>query len=318
LQISNEFNNFFSTIGTKISNDVQPTDRPPESYLPNPPEDAPELNFDNIAPGQVLEIIKSFQNKSSLDLDGLSLKFIKYIAYEISGPLAFIFNQSLTQGVYPEKLKMSRIVPIFKAGDKILCDNYRPISLVSSLSKILEKIVAIKLTNFLEINQLLYKHQYGFQKNKSTEQNLLHVINYIGNAINGGNYCIGVFIDLKKAFDVCSHDILLTKLNKLGIKNIPLNWFSSYLSGRKQTVEVNGRLSDSRNIDISVLQGTILGPILFLCYINDIFTVSDLATFLFADDTQCLAEHKDLNVLIDFVNNELHKHLIGSDLTKWL
>jgi hypothetical protein len=184
LLISNEFNNLFSTIGSKISNDVQPTDRPPESYIPDPPDNAPELSFDNIAPGQIIEIIKSLQNKSSLDLDGLSLKFIKFIALEISSPLAFIFNLSLSQGIFPDKLKTSRIVPIFKSGDKRLCDNYRPISLVSTLSKILEKIVATKLTNFLEINKLLYEHQYGFQRGKSTEQNLLHVINYIGNAIN--------------------------------------------------------------------------------------------------------------------------------------
>ncbi len=112
------------------------------------------------------------QNKSSLDLDGLSLKFIKFIALEISSPLAIIFNLSLSQGIFPDELKTNRIVPIFKTGDKRLCDNYRPISLVSALSKILEKIVATTLTNFLEINKLLYEHQYGFQRGKSTEQNL--------------------------------------------------------------------------------------------------------------------------------------------------
>jgi hypothetical protein len=305
--IANEFNNFFSTIGSKISESVLPTDRPPDSYIPNRPENSPELNFDFISPCHVLAIIKSLSNKNSLDLDGLSLKFIKFIAHDICGPLAHIFNLSLTQGIFPEKLKTSRIVPIFKSGEKNLCDNYRPISLVSSLSKILEKIVATKLTNYLQINNLLYEHQYGFQKNKSTEHNLLHVINYIGNALNKGNYCIGVFIDLRKAFDVCSHSILLLKLEKLGIKDIALEWFRSYLSGRKQKVEINGCFSECRNLDISVLQGTILGPILFLCYINDIFTASELATFLFADDTQCLAENKNLMDLIDFVNNELQK-----------
>jgi hypothetical protein len=307
LLIANEFNNFFSTIGSKISDSVLPTDRPPDFYIRNLPADAPELNFDFVSPCRVLNTIKCFDNKSSVDLDGLSLNFIKFIALEICTPLAHIFNLSLTQGIFPERLKTSRIVPIFKTGDKHLCDNYRPISLVSSLSKVLEKIVALNLTNFLQSNNLLYEHQYGFQRNRSTEHNLLHVVNFIGNALNNGNYCIGVFIDLRKAFDVCSHSILLMKLEKLGIKNIALEWFKSYLSGRKQRVEINGCLSDCKNLDISVLQGTILGPILFLCYINDIYSATELATYLFADDTQCLAENKNLPELVDFINHELQK-----------
>jgi hypothetical protein len=214
-QIANEFNKFFSTIGSKISNSVPPTDRPPESYIPNPPPDSPELIFDRIGPCHVLEIIKSFNNKTSLDLDGLSLNFIKFIAPVICTPLSHIFNLSLAQGVFPERLKTSRIVPIFKSGNRNCCDNYRPISLVSTLAKILEKIVSVKLTNYLQINKLLYEHQYGFQKGKSTEHNLIHVVNFIGNALNKGNYCIGIFIDLRKAFDVCSHSILIKKTRKI-------------------------------------------------------------------------------------------------------
>ena len=184
---------------------------------------------------------------------------------------------------------------------------YRPIALVNTLSKVQEKIVSIKLTNHLQINDLLYKHQYGFLKGRSTEQNLLHVFNFISQALNKGNFCIGIFLDLKKAFDVCSHDILLKKLKKFGIEGKAHDWFKSYLLNRKQKVDIMGNLSEETTINISVLQGTTLGPILFLCYINDIYNASSLATFLFADDTSCLAEHNNLNDLIVFVNCELQK-----------
>ena len=123
----------------------------------------------------ISDIIKSFDSKTSCDLDGISLKLLKVIAVSISLPLAHIFNLSLDKVKFPEKLKLSRIVPVFKSGDPKLCDNYRPISLVNTLSKVLEKIVALKLTIHLQINDLLYKHQYGFLKGRSTKQNLLHV-----------------------------------------------------------------------------------------------------------------------------------------------
>jgi Reverse transcriptase (RNA-dependent DNA polymerase) len=107
------------------------------------------------------------------------------------------------------------VVPIYKSGDPSKCDNYRPISLVSSISKILEKIVAVRLTNHLQLNNLIFEHQYGFQRNMNTEHNLTQVISFISNALNNGNYCIGIFLDLKKAFDVCSHDILIKNLLNL-------------------------------------------------------------------------------------------------------
>ena len=269
--MATKFNNFFSHIGTSISDSVTPTDKPPDDYIANYPNDKPKFNLDNTGPVHISDIIKSFDSKVSCDLDGLSLKLLKVIAVSISVPLAHIFNLSLDNGKFPDKLKLSRIVPVFKSGDPKLCDNYRPIALVNTLSKVLEKIVAIKLTNHLQINDLLYKHQYGFLKGRSTEQNLLQVVNFISQSLNNGNFCIGIFLDLKKAFDVCSHNILLKKLKKFGIEGKAHDWFKSYLANRKQKVDIMGNLSDETTINISVLQGTTLGPILFLCYINDIF-----------------------------------------------
>ena len=181
--------------------------------------------------------------KKSKDMDDISLDLLKSIDTSIAKPLAHIFNLSLKTGIFPNKLKISRVVPIFKNGDKHLCDNYRPISLVNTIAKILEKIVAVKFSNHLELNKLLYIHQFGFQKKLSTEHNLLHLTNYVSKALNDDEFCIGIFLDLKKAFDVVPHDILLKKLNYLGVNDNALAWFNSYLSGRTQCVDINGILS---------------------------------------------------------------------------
>ncbi len=156
------------------------------------------------------------------------------------------------------------MVPIFKTGNSELCNNYRPISLLSSLSKILEKIITTQLTNHLELNNLLYEHQYGFQRNKSTLHNLTHLTSYIYSSLNDIKYCIRLFLDLQKAFDVCSHTILLKKLCKYGINDNTYHWFASYLEDQKQHFDIEGYLSNESIFNISVIQGSILGPILFL------------------------------------------------------
>ncbi len=157
------------------------------------------------------------------------------------------------------------------------------------------------------MNDLLYKHQYGFLAGRSTEQNLLQILDFITSALNEGLFCISVFLDLRKAFDVCSHSILLAKLEKMGIKDTALNWFKNYLSDRSQKVEINGVFSDPLNLDISVIQGSILWPILFLCYINDFWLATTLFSVLFADDTTGLGKGKNLGELTAYVNTELQK-----------
>ena len=228
-EIANELNDYFTTIGVKISESVKDTVAKPEDFMPT------LNNIQNLELGltsqvHVCDIIKSMQPKNSCDIDGLSTKLLQKLQIELSLPLAHIFNLSLNTGVFPSKLKCSRTVPIFKAGRTDLCDNYRPIALLSSLSKVLEKMVSVQLVNHLDRNKILYKHQYGFQRNKSTEHSIIHALNFISQAMNDNKYTVGVFFDLKKAFDVCSHDILLMKLNRMGITGTALDWFKSYLS----------------------------------------------------------------------------------------
>ena len=306
MEMANEFNNFFSKIGNKTAKSIKKVNIKPDSYLPKN-DNIPSMNFDEIGPILVCDILKSLVPKKSCDMDGISTQLLKYLNTVISTPLAYIFNLSLTSGNFPSRLKKSRVVPIFKNGDPKKCDNYRPISLLSSISKILEKIVAVKLTNHLELNKLLCTTPFGFQRGKTTEHNLILMTNYVSNALNNGEYCIGIYLDLKKAFDVVNHNILLAKLINLGVKGTSLKWFRSYLSSRSQCVDINGTISPPLDISISVLQGSILGPLLFLCFINDLIRSSNLLMLLFADDTACLASGKNLKDLIKYCNSELQK-----------
>ncbi len=171
----------------------------------------------------------------------------------------------------------------------------------------MEKIVQISLVNHLELNNLIYKHQYGFLRARSTEHNLIHVVNNVSKALNDGNLALGVFLDLRKAFYVCDHGILLSKIKRYGIADTALEWFRSYLSNRKQVVDISGHLSQPQQLDISTIQGSLLGPILFLIYINDFPNCTTLNTYLFADDTTALKTGPLLPELINEVNDELKK-----------
>jgi hypothetical protein len=186
-------------------------------------------------------------------------------------------------------------------------DNYRPISLLSNFSKILEKVMCNRLTTFLENNKLLSKHQFGFRKKHSTVHPILHLLNEVSEASSRKKFTLAIFCDLRKAFDTCDHNILIKKLNKLGVRGPELQWFTSYLSGRLQFVTINGTDSEKLEINKGVPQGSILGPLLFLIYINDLPECSLLITLLFADDTTLLASSDNLYDLIMFVNREFQK-----------
>jgi hypothetical protein len=308
-KIAEEFNKFFVEAGVKIAKALPPTTTTVEEFLPPPTNHT--LQFRTISQAEVVSTMRAMESKSSIDSEGISIKLLKSIAIEISKPLTIIFNKSIQTGKFPSELKTSRVVPIFKGGDPTTCDNYRPIALLSSLSKTLEKIVANRLSDHLSSHHLLYHGQFGFQRMRNTEQNLIRVVNYISESLNNKEYCIGLFLDLKKAFDVCSHEILLKKLKNMGVGGLEAKWFESYLEGRKQFVEVGAARSCIRSLNISVIQGSILGPILFNIFINDLPLATNLHVSLFADDTQALASGKNLPSLITHINSEIKK------LAKW-
>ena len=212
----------------------------------------------------------------------------------------------MMKGVVPEDLKIAKIIPIYKSDDKKIISNYRPISVLPAFSKILERLIYKRLLDFINQHGILSQNQYGFRKNISTAMALVDLVDKISSSIENNEYTIGIFIDLAKAFDTVNHDILLNKLYHYGVRGIPYEWFKSYLNNRKQYVYLNNAYSNHLPIICGVPQGSILGPLLFLLYINDLSTVTKLLTFImFADDTNIFVSGKNLDHIVSVVNSEL-------------
>jgi hypothetical protein len=226
----------------------------------------------------------------------------------IADPLSKIINKSFLMGVFPDKLAIAKVCPIFKNGDKCQFTNYRPISVLPSFSKIFEKVVCNRLIAFFESKNILVDNQFGFRKNRSAYMAILEMYDRISLAIDNREYAIGIFIDLSKAFDTINHSIMIRKLEYYGIRGIALDWFNSYLKSRQQYVFFNGVSSSLKPINCGVPQGSILGPMLFILYINDIVNCSNIWKFiLFADDTNLFYKNRDLLELEHVVNVELSK-----------
>jgi hypothetical protein len=233
--------------------------------------------------------------------------------FEFVAVFASVLNASMTQGVFPSQLKLAKVCPIHKGDSKTDVSNYRPISLLPIFSKIFEKALHCRVTKFLENNDSLYDHQFGFRKRHSCEHALLMAHNTILHALDRKQIAMLLLIDFSKAFDMVDHKILISKLSHYGIRGIALKLFESYLDGRRQSVTINNEKSEDKPLIHGVPQGSILGPLLFVIYINDMPNIQKLTKFiLYADDA---------NIII--VGNNAHEiitkyHELSNLLSKWV
>ena len=324
LKIASEFNKFFTDIGPKLASELKPKNSniTVESYLTA--DTRYSFKFDYVTSLEIQRIINKLLNKSSSGFDHLSSSFIKKIGPFICYPLSKLINQSLFTGVFPEKLKIAKVIPLHKKDDDNTFDNYRPISLLPVFSKIYEKIVFKQLYNYMNSNNLLFESQHGFRQKFSTETAILELTDHLKTQIDNKHIPLCLFLDLSKAFDTIDFDIILIKLKRLGIKNIALKWFESYLKNRQQFVSFNGTDSEYTFIKTGVPQGSVLGPLLFLIYMNDLNNVSPYFKLIcFADDSNfimsiCFSER---NCSFCQDQNKFDENLINVELNKiydWL
>ena len=303
--ITESFNEYFTQIAEKIKSRLPPTNRSFRNYLRAPCRRS--FFFSPTTPGEVRKIISSLDDKKATGPYSIPHQLLNAIPLEIATILSDIINISFKTGKFIDALKYVKVVPVYKnKGSPFEAGNYRPISLLSNVDKILEKLVHKRMIKFLEDNKILYDRQFGFRCKHSTVHGLITITEDIKKSIDDGKLTCGVFIDLQKAFDTVDHKILLKKLEIYGFRGITNDWFSTYLSGRKQYVSVSGVDSNYRDIKHGVPQGSVLGPILFLIYINDLANATIYSrSFNFADDTAILYTDDDPKRLKKRVNIDL-------------
>ena len=305
--IANIFNKFFTNIGPDLADKIiVPNDVSVLDYLTS--KNKKTMFLTPTDENEVIIVVNSCNSKTSIDSEGLNMKLVKSIICSIVKPVTHICNSSLLSGIFPDRMKIAKIIPLFKSGSKTEINNYRPISLLPQFSKILEKIYNNRLNNFITTSNILNSCQYGFRQGVSTSHALVDLVSEITNSLNKRKHAIGVFIDLRKAFDTVNHQLLCKKLEFYGIRGIAQNWIKSYLSNRTQYVCYEEHTSESLQISCGVPQGSILGPQLFILYVNDMCNVSKLLKYvLFADDTNILYSHDHLPDLVTVLCTELDR-----------
>jgi len=313
-EIANAMNNFFTTIGKNIAESIPtvPQDGTFQEFLTG--DFQRSFFFSPVTNNDIHSTIISMKNKRGNKTE-LPVNLLKHVSHIIAPVIAYIINQSLSIGLFPESLKIARVTPIPKGGDPTNVSNYRPISVLPLISKIFEKVAHKQLYNYLEQNEILSSSQFGFRRKKSTSHALLDQLQFIYSNIDEGNFVFSVFLDFRKAFDCVDHEILLSKLRHYGVRGIAQDWFKSYLNNRKQFTAVNGSESSLKNITHGVPQGSILGPLLFLLFINDLTHSSTYFKYiLFADDSTLSTTFNETesNIAVQTINSEL-KHV-----SKWL
>ena len=238
----------------------------------------------------------------------MPVRILKLLKNDISQQLSDIFNMSFLSGQFPSVLKIAKVLPIHRKQSKVDYANYRPISLLSNIEKIIEKLMYKRLSNFLDINNLVYSLQFGFRQKYSTTHALINLTESIRQILDEGSFGGGIFVDLQKAFDTVDRKILLRKLEFYGVRGVYNDWFKPYLSDRKQFVSINGYNYNLMPVICGVPQGFVLGPLLFLIYINDLHkAIRYCKVHHFADDTNLFHINKSVKNLNKLVNHDMRQ-----------
>ena len=283
IEIANCLNNYFSNIASQVDSSIPTGVGNPMNYLkgnfPN------SFVFSPVNASDVNSITLSMKNKTC-DIQSVPVSILKRVSPIISPVLASIMNKSIFSGIFPTSLKIAKVIPLHKKGPKNEQSNYRPISILPIYSKVMEKVIYGQVYKYLLKFSILSEDQFGFRSQRSTSLAILHFLHFLYPSLDDGNCVLSIFLDFSKAFDCVSHPILLSKLHHYGFRGFILEWFRSYLSGRKQYVSFGGVTSNLCDINYGVPQGSVLGPLLFLIFINDISNASNKFKYtIFADDS---------------------------------
>ena len=300
-RICETFNNYFAGVGSSIAGSFQEQEhRMCDSRVCN------SFFFRYVSVGEIKNIIQGMKNKS--DLTCYSTKILKNVVDIVAPVLTVIVNKSLNRGYFPDSQKLARVVAIHKSGPEIEINNYRPVSILPILSKIFERVVHNQLYGFLEKFKILSDCQFGFRKKRSTIQAVMNNLKFVYDNLDAGRVVVSFFMDFSKAFDCLDHRLLLGKLWHYGVRGIPYYWFKSYLENRRQYVSIGNVVSQSAEITYGVPQGSILGPLLFLIFINDFPRSNSFFKFnLYADDSTltCTFQEKNPNYIKSKLETEL-------------
>ena len=308
--ISNHFCDYFSSIADELDRSIPLSNVDPLSFMP---QSAPSSFFVHPTDTtEVLNVVGKLENKST-SLDTIPVFVFKILSPIIAPILSDIFNSSIREGSFPEILKISRVIPIHKSKNHKIVSNFRPISILPTISKVIEKIMKKRVTSFIETNDIICSQQFGFREGYNTVDAALELVDRCTSSLDTKLYTIAIFLDLAKAFDTVNNDIMIRKMDWLGFRGITGQWFRSYLKNRKMYVDINSHHSHTKLMNIGLPQGSVTSPYLFSLYINDFHRCSDKFSFVhFADDTTLYISGDNLQTLCQLVNEELVK------VSRWL
>ena len=314
--ITTEFCTHFAQVGKTYANKLPPPTTPKDVYIKKIERLEHSLFLTPTYKIEINNLIRDLPIKTSSGHDNISNTLLKAISQSILEPLEIIFNRSLSEGYFPSKMKNADVIPLYKTKQHDESNNYRPISLLLTISKILEKIIYKRTYQFLEETDQIYKSQYGFRSSHSCENAIQELVSEIIKGKQDNLYMLALFLDLSKVFDSLEHTVLLEKLERYSIRGVSLEWYKSYLKNRSIRVKCKvtstgmTEYSDYQNIEFGTQQGSCLGPLIFLIFTNDLYKHAKYSsTILFADNTTLYKTHRNLEYLKFCLEHDLN-HLL--------